>query len=243
LGEAGYAEVAKRLPEVPEQEKDSTRSLTPAERAEYEVALGILARVESAWWIQGRVWEYIRKSGAYGEDYGTWEDFCQIFLQKTARRINQTIELWRLGEYLLVNVASRYPTVAVNEAHVRGLFKFANANGENGFEAAAFVLEALMRSQVVLTKDRIEAAVAALPPGPFAPETAAPVLAAFVNDGIPVIPAKSDGDEQEKDPVVAVVRTLRARVGRVAKENPDATRRLIDELAALLDELRKQLDG
>jgi hypothetical protein len=128
--------------------------------------------------------------------------------------------------------------VVISEAHVRGLRTFA---GTQGFDAAAFVLEALIRCRVALSKDRIEAAVAALPDGPFDPETAAPALRRFAERGADTIEAMRNDDDQGDDPVEVAVREFRNKVGKVAMRDPATTRRVIQELSELVAELRKQL--
>ncbi|XVQ09363.1 hypothetical protein ACQP1W_43675 [Spirillospora sp. CA-255316] len=240
LGDNNYAEVAKRLPEVPAQEATgkTKESLTAQDRAEYRRAMRILAEVEAGFWVQGRVWEFLRNSRVYTVGYDNWETFCQMELRRTSRRINQTIEVWPLAQHLLLTVGARHPEVVISEAHVRGLRTFAK---EQGADAAAFVLEALIRCRVALSKRRIEAAVAALPHGQFDPETAAPALRVFADGVAKAIEVAADNGDQGADPVEAVVRRFRDRVGEVAKKNPATARRLIEELSELVAELRKQL--
>ncbi|MFI0453696.1 hypothetical protein [Actinomadura sp. 6N118] len=234
------ATIAEMIPR-PHQPLSSSQDLIEAERDELERCERVLAIADTWFWVKGRVLQTIRDGDLYRETHTRFDDYCQEHWEMTARRANQLIEAWPLAEDLMLILGTIVPKINLNEGQVRRLLPYYKAHGK---DAAVFVYETIAHSNTRVTAAILDAALAVLPPDRFDRDEVARLLRDFLAAGSRVLSAPATPDNSQSDFLTTEIRkieTLGRRIVKNAKDDPDAARRLADELDQLANQIRAEL--
>lgn len=190
------AAIAQALPDLHEPRSDSL-VLEVDERAELDRYETLLRFADGLFWVEGRSFEGIRIAELHREKYTSFDAYCLDVWGKSARRVNQLREVWRLGEFLSTEAGKNFPALAINESQTRALLPLAK---EHGNEAAAFVLQTLAGGDRKVTAMFLKGALNALPRGRFDRDEVAQLLNDYLRADIRVIPPAHTSAGDAEDP-------------------------------------------
>jgi hypothetical protein len=227
-----------RLTPAPHKPLSSASELIPEELAEFTRAEKILALTDAAYWLRGKMLHLVRDARQYRQEYETFDAYCTIRWGLTARRVNQLIEVWPVGEHLAATIGRKFPTTSINESHARALLTYAQ---KHGIEAAEWVLEGLLQERVKVTAALLSTAIEALPDGQLDRNEIIQRMIELAQRGMTVVVRN---DREEVNPFEVDIRRIRSTASKVAeraKKDPASARQFLDELAAVIEDLRKAL--
>jgi hypothetical protein len=240
---AGPAPAAARLPAaaaasaVPgPYEASADGELSDKERADLATCEAAVDNLRVAFWAAGKALQVIRDAGLYRSTHATFEEYVEARWDMSRPQAYRLIDAWPLAERLS-------PMGDINERQIRELIPLATLHGE---DAAATVYQAISETDgVQVTAALLHGTVAALPRDHFDPAEAVRQIRAYLAAPTrPSAPAAVDP--------VALVTAEATRLRKVlhraadhgalkaaAHEHPDAVRKVIADMRALLDEIEQ----
>ncbi|CNF63073.1 Uncharacterised protein [Mycobacterium tuberculosis] len=223
---------------APSEPQSSEPLLAVDERAVFERCDKLVKTVDGLFWVRGKALKTIAASDLTREDYGSFEEYAQARLGRSARRAYQFMEVAELGEYLWTEVRKIFHTAGVNESQTRTLLPLAERHGP---EAAALVLTTILSAGQKVTAELLRAVLAILPDDRFDPDDTARRIKDFLAEDVRVLPPPDRPDPT--DTAVQRFRTVLQRTIRredlqaVRSKHPDEARQLATELRELAAEL------
>jgi hypothetical protein len=232
------AALASLLPE-PHEPLSSEPDLIAAELEELDRCESLLRAADLAFWVEGRMLQTIRDGRLYRETHTSFDDYCQQVWERSARRANQLIEVWRLAEYLILEVGKIFPKININEGQVKALLPLANRYDE---KAAGSVYRVVAASDRKVTAALITSVISVLPTDRFDEDEATALVKQFLDGEARMLTAP---EKAATDPFTAAIGRIQATVQRVEKlagDDPEQARRVADELEAAAAKIRSHLD-
>ncbi|RSN48278.1 hypothetical protein [Actinomadura sp. WAC 06369] len=235
-------EIVKSLP-APHDPLSTGPELIPQEREELELYENALNLAGEMFWVEGHSLLGISRGELWRETHPSFKAYLAD-RDISPRRAYQLMEVAPLGEYLHGSLRKIFHSVVLNEAQTKTLLPLAKRHGE---EAAAFVMETVLRSGQKVTAALLKGALTVLPLDRFDRQEVEKLLQEYLTAKQRVLPAESsEGDADPAEAWPAEADRLRTVVRRVvsrpefraaARARPDEARAVVAELRTLLDEV------
>lgn len=230
-------DMARELPLLFRQLSDQPNILIGEEQDAFAKCEAAIENLKAAFWAAGKALQIIRDARLYRVDYATFEAYCEERWGIHRRYADRLIQAWPVAEIL-----SPIGLKKLTEGQVRELVP---VNERHGMDAAVLVYRTVIEDEATPTTAAVlKGAVAALPPGKFDTATAVDHIRAY-------LAGLGDDEAEPVEPVAALsveadrIRGIIRRVTRrnvlrdVARQNPDAARRVVAELRELLDQVER----
>jgi len=209
--------------------------LSPRERGDLATCEAALDNLRVAFWAAGKALQVIRDARLYRQAHATFEDYVEQRWDMSRPQAYRLVDAWPLAERLSPMGDK------LNERQIRELLPLV---GRHGQDAAVLVYRTVAETDgVPVTAAIIHGAVSILPADHFDPAEAADQIRAYLA-GAPQPPQPANPVETFTAEAAKLLRVLhrvadRGTLKAAVHEDPDAVRRVIADMRALLDEIEQ----
>lgn len=211
--------------------------LSPEEVTDLATCEAALDNLRMAFWAAGKALQVILDARLYRGTHGTFEDYLADRWDMSRAQAYRLIDAWPLAERLSPMGDK------LNERQIRELLPVADRHGQ---DAAVTVYRAVAETDgVQVTAAVLHGAVSVLPADRFDPEEASRQIRSYLAGKLDAPAPASNPLESFAAETAKMLRTLQRTVKRgtlkaAASSDPDAVRKVIADLRAILDEIEHE---
>jgi hypothetical protein len=208
------------------------------ERADLATCEAALDNLRVAFWAAGKALQVIRDARLYRDTHATFEDYVELKWDMSRAQAYRLIDAWPLAESLSP-IGDK-----LNESQIRELLPLADRHGR---DAAVTVYRTVAEADGShVTAALLRRVVSILPGDGFEHAAATAQIRAYLADGLPPaarpVASPAEAFTAEAAKLVRVLHRVadREMIQAAQAADPDAVKRMIADVRALLDEIEHE---